>query len=54
MNTPTSGRDYVLRTGGGWTRGRVVFLAISAALVLLVLLWAHEVLLPFMLALIIA
>jgi predicted PurR-regulated permease PerM len=54
VNTPTSGRDYVLRTGGGWTRGRVVFLAISAALVLLVLLWAHEVLLPFMLALIIA
>ena len=54
MTTPTSGRDFVLRTGGGWTRGRVVFLSVSAALVLGVLLWAHEVLLPFLLALIIA
>jgi predicted PurR-regulated permease PerM len=54
LNTPTSGRDYVLRSGGGWTRGRVVFLAISGALVVLLLLWAREVLLPFMLALIIA
>ncbi len=54
MNTPTSGRDYVLRTGGGWTRGRVAFLAVSGALVLLLLVWAREVLLPFVLALIIA
>jgi predicted PurR-regulated permease PerM len=54
VTTPTSGRDFVLRTGGGWTRGRVVFLAVSAALVVGVLVWAHEVLLPFLLALIIA
>jgi len=54
VTTPTSGRDFVLRTGGGWTRGRIVFLAISAALVIGVLVWAHEVLLPFTLALIIA
>lgn len=54
MTTPTSGRDFVLRTGGGWTRGRVVFLAVSGAFTLGVLLWAHEVMLPFLLALIIA
>jgi predicted PurR-regulated permease PerM len=54
VTTPTSGRDFVLRTGGGWTRGRVVFLAVSGAFVLGVLLWAHEVMLPFLLALIIA
>ena len=54
MTTPTSGRDFVLRTGGGWTRGRIVFLGVSAGLVVGVLLWAHEVLLPFLLALIIA
>jgi predicted PurR-regulated permease PerM len=40
--------------GGGWTRGRVVFLSISAAISVAVLLWAREVLLPFVLALIIA
>ncbi len=54
MTTPTSGREYVLRTGGGWTRGRVVFLAVSGTLVLALLIWAREVLLPFLLALIIA
>jgi predicted PurR-regulated permease PerM len=54
VTTPTSGRDFVLRPGGGWTRGRVVFLSVSAALVVGVLVWAHEVLLPFLLALIIA
>jgi len=54
VTTPTSGRDFVLRTGGGWTRGRVVFLAVSGAFTLGVLLWAHEVMLPFLLALIIA
>ena len=54
MTTPTSGRDFVLRSGGGWTRGRVVFLAVSGAFTLGVLIWAHEVMLPFLLALIIA
>ncbi len=54
MTTPVSGREYVLRTGGGWTRGRVIFLAVSGTLVLALLVWAREVLLPFLLALIIA
>jgi predicted PurR-regulated permease PerM len=54
VTTPVSGREYVLRTGGGWTRGRVIFLAVSGILVLCVLVWAREVLLPFLLALIIA
>jgi predicted PurR-regulated permease PerM len=54
VTTPISGREFVLRSGGGWTRGRVIFLAVSGVLVLLLLLWAHEVLLPFLLALIIA
>lgn len=53
MTTPISSREPLLRPGG-WTRGRIVFLAISAALVLALLVWAREVLLPFALALIIA
>jgi predicted PurR-regulated permease PerM len=39
---------------GSWTRGRIIFLALSAAVVLALLVWAREVLLPFVLALIIA
>jgi predicted PurR-regulated permease PerM len=54
VTTPTSGREYVLRTGGGWTRGRVIFLAVSGTLVLALLVWAREVLLPFLIALIVA
>ena len=54
MTTPTSGREYVLRSGGGWTRGRVIFLAVSGLLVLALLVWAREVLLPFLVALIVA
>ena len=38
MTTPISGREFVLRPGGGWTRGRVIFLAVSGVLVLSVLL----------------
>lgn len=53
MTTPVSSRDVVLRMGG-WTRERIVFLSISGALVLALLVWAREVLLPFVLALIIA
>jgi predicted PurR-regulated permease PerM len=49
VREPTSGQF-----GGGWTRGRVLFLSISAAVVTAVLVWAREVLLPFILALIIA
>jgi predicted PurR-regulated permease PerM len=53
LTTPVSSRDVVLRMGG-WTRERIVFLSISGALVLALLIWAREVLLPFVLALIIA
>lgn len=38
----------------GWTRGRIVFLSISAGLVVALLVSVREVLLPFVLALIIA
>jgi predicted PurR-regulated permease PerM len=53
VTTPVSSRDVVLRMGG-WTRERIVFLSVSGALVLGLLIWAREVLLPFVLALIIA
>jgi predicted PurR-regulated permease PerM len=39
---------------GGWTRDRIIFLAVSGALLLGLLIWAREVLLPFVLAIIIA
>jgi predicted PurR-regulated permease PerM len=39
---------------GGWTRPRIVFLAISALLFVAFVVWAREVLLPFILGLIIA
>ncbi len=42
------------RPEGGWNRRRIVFLAVSTTLVLLLLLATREVLLPFVLALIIA
>jgi len=42
------------RPAGGWTRARVVFLSISAALLLGFVIWARAVLLPFILGLIIA
>ncbi len=55
MSHPESAREPVSsRLGGGWTRGRVLFLAISALVTVAVLFWAREVLLPFILALIIA
>ena len=44
---PSNGR-------GGWSRARIVFLAVSSAVILGVLVWARGVLLPFILALIIA
>ena len=40
--------------GPGWTRSRVLFLAISGAVVAGVLIWSAEILLPFILAVIIA
>src|SRR5688572_5622416 len=41
-------------SSGGWSRQRVIFLAISGVVVTALLWWASEVLLPFVLALIIA
>lgn len=41
-------------TPSGWTRSRVIFLALSAAFAVAVLWWSSEVLLPFILAMIIA
>jgi predicted PurR-regulated permease PerM len=41
-------------SSGGWSRQRVIFLAVSAVVVTALLWWASEVLLPFVLALIIA
>lgn len=40
--------------GSGWTRSRIVFLGVSAAFVLALLVWTSEVLLPFIIAIIIA
>lgn len=37
-------------SGSGWTRGRVVFLAVSAVVALTILVWTSEILLPFALA----
>lgn len=55
MSNPVSVREPSSSLlGGGWTRQRVIFLSISAAVTAAVLIWAHEVLLPFILALIIA
>jgi hypothetical protein len=53
VTAPSSSRDPSTRPGG-WTRGRAIFLAVSAFLVLALLVWAREVLLPFVLAIIIA
>jgi len=41
-------------SSGGWSRQRVIFLAVSVVVVTALLWWASEVLLPFVLALIIA
>jgi predicted PurR-regulated permease PerM len=53
VTAPNSSRDPSSRPGG-WTRGRAIFLAVSGFLVLALLVWAREVLLPFVLAIIIA
>jgi predicted PurR-regulated permease PerM len=41
-------------SGPGWGRARITFLGISAALIVLLLWWASDVLLPFILAIIVA
>jgi predicted PurR-regulated permease PerM len=48
VSEPPSGRF------GGWSRRRIVFLSISAAVVVALIVWAAEVLLPFVIALIVA
>ncbi len=53
MTTPVSAREVVLRVGG-WTRSRIIFLAVSGVLIVGLIGWVHEVLLPFAAALIIA
>jgi predicted PurR-regulated permease PerM len=42
------------RSSGGWSRERIIFLALSALVLTALLVWASEVLLPFILAVIIA
>lgn len=54
MNTPVSIREPSSGGPSEWTRQRIIFLAVSGAGTLAVLVWAGEVLLPFVLALIIA
>lgn len=54
VNGPTSTRRQFTSGSGGWTRGRILFLAVSGALLLLLLWGVQQVLLPFILALIIA
>ena len=41
-------------TDAGWTRERIVFLSVSFVLLVVFLAWAREVLLPFILAIVIA
>jgi predicted PurR-regulated permease PerM len=47
-------RDPTISDGSGWTRSRIVFLSISAAVVVGTLFWSREALLPFVMALILA
>lgn len=54
MTTPISIREPSSGRPGGWTRERIIFLAVSGLVTLAVLVWAGQVLLPFILALIIA
>jgi predicted PurR-regulated permease PerM len=54
MSSPVPILEMPPSSGRGWSRSRVVFLAISGIAVVVILAWAREVLLPFILALIIA
>jgi predicted PurR-regulated permease PerM len=54
VSVPASLSGPPSRGVGGWTRPRIVFLAVSAALLVAFVVWASEVLLPFFLGLIIA
>jgi predicted PurR-regulated permease PerM len=55
VTSPVSLREPPPNRGaGGWTRPRIVFLAVSGALLVAFVVWASEVLLPFFLGMIIA
>jgi predicted PurR-regulated permease PerM len=54
VTSPVSLREPPSKSAGGWTRRRIVFLSISAALLVGFVIWASEVLLPFFLGSIIA
>src|SRR5262245_20561228 len=54
MSEPVIVHDDRLPDPLGWTRRRIVFLALSALVVVALLVWAREVLLPFVLAMIVA
>lgn len=56
MDDPTAAPEGPSSRGqdAGWTRSRIVFSSLSAAFVLALLVWTSEVLLPFIMAIIIA
>ena len=54
MNSPISVSEPPSGRFGGWSRRRIVFLSISGALALALVIWAAEVLLPFIIAIIVA
>jgi predicted PurR-regulated permease PerM len=54
VSEPIVSSDRGLSSRSGWSRSRIVFLSISALAVTAILWWASDVLLPFILALVIA
>ena len=54
MSIPSSVSEPPSGLYGGWSRRRIVFLSISGALTVALIVWAAEVLLPFVIAIIVA
>jgi predicted PurR-regulated permease PerM len=54
MTDPPQYHSFSSGSDRGWSRSRIVFLSVSAGVILAVLVWARGVLLPFILAAIIA
>jgi predicted PurR-regulated permease PerM len=54
MSDKKPATEFVPTKQQGWSRARVVFLSVSFAILLLIVSWAREVLLPFVLAMVIA
>jgi predicted PurR-regulated permease PerM len=52
--TQSTDSEIALNEQHGWSKARIIFLVTSFALVVLLLVWAREVLLPFVLAMVIA